>query len=166
MLGMILQLSGITVLYVILTILIYLWVRDRKLRASEKIGIGILYGICSVLSTHFGVNYGNMMLNVRDIGPLAAGLFFNPLSGILAGLIGGIERYIAGTYFNVGSYTRIACSVSTCLAGFLAAAMNLFIFKRRKPSAIYAFFMGAVVEVFHMYVVFITHRSDMSMACL
>ena len=46
---MILQLSGITVLYVILTILIYLWVRDRKLRASEKIGIGILYGICSVL---------------------------------------------------------------------------------------------------------------------
>ena len=67
---MILQLSGITVLYVILTILIYLWVRDRKLRASEKIGIGILYGICSVLSTHFGVNYGDMMLNVRDIGPL------------------------------------------------------------------------------------------------
>ncbi len=95
MLGMILQLSGITVLYVILTILIYLWVRDRKLRASEKIGIGILYGICSVLSTHFGVNFGDMMLNVRDIGPLAAGLFFNPLSGILAGLIGGIERYIA-----------------------------------------------------------------------
>ena len=164
MLGMILQLSGITVLYVILTILIYLWVRDRKLRASEKIGIGILYGICSVLSTHFGVNFGDMMLNVRDIGPLAAGLFFNPLSGILAGLIGGIERYIAGTYFNVGSYTRIACSVSTCLAGFLSAVLHVYIFNKKKPSAIFAFIMGAVVEVFHMYVVFITHQADMKMA--
>jgi hypothetical protein len=105
-----------------------------------------------------------MMLNVRDIGPLAAGLFFHPLSGIIAGLIGGIERYIAGTYWNVGAYTRIACSVSTCLAGFVAAAMNIFIFKHKKPSPIYAFFMGAVMEVFHMYVVFITHREDMNMA--
>ena len=26
------------------------------------------------------------MLNVRDIGPLAAGLFFHPLSGVISGL--------------------------------------------------------------------------------
>ena len=104
------------------------------------------------------------MLNVRDLGPLSAGLFFDPVSGIIAGLIGGIERYIAGTFWGIGSYTRIACSVSTCLAGFVASAMNLYLFKRKKPSAVYAFFMGAVMEVFHMYVVFITHRSDMNMA--
>ena len=41
------------------------------------------------------------------------------------GLIGGVERYIAGTYWGVGSYTRIACSVSTCLAGFVAAASRI-----------------------------------------
>ena len=44
-----------------------------------------------------------MMLNVRDMGPLSAGLFFDPVSGIIAGLIGGVERYIAGTYWGVGS---------------------------------------------------------------
>ncbi len=164
MLKMVLQMSAIVALYVLLTTLIWMRTRKRKLGMGSKMLIGVLYGICAVLSTHFGVDYEHMMLNVRDMGPLSAGLFFDPLSGIIAGLIGGVERYIAGTYWGVGSYTRIACSVSTCLAGFVAAGMHLFIFKRKKPSAVYAFFMGAVMEVFHMYVVFITHRGDMDMA--
>ena len=161
---MIVKMSLITALYVLLTALIWKSVQGRKLSLTARLVIGVIYGLCAVLSTHFGVDYINMMLNVRDMGPLSAGLFFDPLSGIVAGLIGGIERYIAGTYWGVGSYTRIACSVSTCLAGFVAAAMNTFIFKHKKPSPVYAFFMGAVMEVFHMYVVFITHRSDMNMA--
>ena len=164
MLTMILKMSAVTALYVLLTALIWKRRGDKKLALPAKLVIGVIYGLCAVLSTHFGVDYGDMMLNVRDIGPLAAGLFFHPLSGILAGLIGGIERYIAGTWWGVGSYTRIACSVSTCLAGFVSALWSVWIFKRKKPSAIYAFFMGAVMEVFHMYVVFITHRNDMSMA--
>ena len=161
---MILKMSAVTLLYVILTVVIWKITRKKKLSLPIKLVIGITYGLGSVLSTHFGIDYSDMLLNVRDLGPLSAGLFFDPFAGILAGLIGGIERFIVGTFFGVGSYTRIACSVSTCLAGFVAAAMHIFLFKRKKPSAIYAFFMGAVMEVFHMYVVFITHRSDMNMA--
>ena len=164
MLSMILKMTGVTTLYVLLTALVWKRTQGKRMTAPIKMAIGLIYGLCAVLSTHFGVDYSHMMLNVRDMGPLSAGLFFDPVSGIIAGLVGGIERYIAGTYWGVGSYTRIACSVSTCLAGFVAAAMHIFIFKRKKPSAIYAFFMGAVMEVFHMYVVFITHREDMSMA--
>ena len=164
MLMMLLKMTMVTTLYVLLTVLI--WKRTQKfsLTWGHKLLIGLIYGACAVLSTHFGVDFQHMLLNVRDLGPLSAGLFFDPLSGILAGLIGGIERYIAGTYWGVGSYTRIACSVSTCLAGFVSAGLHIFIFKRKKPSATYAFFMGAVMEVFHMYVVFITHRADMDMA--
>ena len=164
MLKMIYQMSAIVALYVLLTTLIWRHTRGRRLTPAHRLVIGVIYGICAVLSTHFGVDYQHMMLNVRDMGPLSAGLFFDPVSGIIAGLIGGVERYIAGTYWGIGSYTRVACSVSTCLAGFVAAAMHIFIFKRKKPSAVYAFFMGAVMEVFHMYVVFITHRDDMDMA--
>ena len=164
MVTMILKMSAVTLLYVILTVVIWKFTKGKKISIPLKFVIGVIYGLCSVLSTHFGIDYSDMMLNVRDLGPLSAGLFFDPFSGILAGLIGGIERFIVGTYFGIGSYTRIACSVSTCLAGFVAAAVHIFLFKRKKPSAIYAFFMGAVMEVFHMYVVFITHRSDMSMA--
>ena len=164
MLTMLVKMTLITTLYVLLTALLWKRTQQVRLKLKHKVLIGLLYGLCAVLSTHFGVDYQHMMLNVRDLGPLSAGLFFDPLSGIVAGLIGGVERYIAGTYWGVGSYTRIACSVSTCLAGFVAAGLNVYIFKRRKPSATYAFFMGAVMEVFHMYVVFITHRDDMSMA--
>ena len=164
MLTMLIKMTLITVLYVLLTALVWKRTQGIKLTMKHKLSIGLLYGLCAVLSTHYGVDYQHMMLNLRDLGPMSAGLFFDPFSGILAGLIGGIERYIAGTYWGVGSYTRIACSVSTCLAGFVAAGLRVFIFKRRKPSATYAFFMGAVMEVFHMYVVFITHRNDMTMA--
>ena len=164
MLTMIIKMTAVTAMYVILTALLWKFTKNRRMKWLLRTVIGILYGIGAVLSTHFGVDYSDMMLNVRDMGPLSAGLFFDPISGIIAGLIGGIERFIAGTYWGVGSFTRIACSVSTCLAGFVAAGMRIFLFKRKKPSATYAFFMGAVMEVFHMYVVFITHRDDMDMA--
>ena len=161
---MILKMSAVTIINVLLTMFLWFRTRNRPFTPARRIVIGVIYGICAILSTHFGVDYHHMMLNVRDMSPLAAGLFFDPASGIIAGLIGGIERYIAGTWWGVGSYTRIACSVSTCLAGFVAAGLNILVFKRKKPSATYAFFMGAVMEVFHMYVVFITHRDDMNMA--
>ena len=164
MLTMILKMTGITALYVLLTMAIWKWTQDRKLRFWEKLLIGLVYGGCSVLSTHFAIDYSHMLLNVRDLGPLSAGLFFDPFSGILAGLIGGSERYSAGRFWDIGSYTRIACSVSTCLAGFLAAALRVWLFRHKKPSAFFALILGAVMEVFHMYVVLITHRDDMTMA--
>ena len=164
MLFMIFKMTSVTGLYVLLTVLLWNYNRKRTLTLYHKLLIGLIYGGCAVLSTHFGIDYNHMMLNVRDLGPLSAGLFFDPVSGIIAGLIGGIERYIAGAFWGIGSYTRVACSVSTCLAGFLAAFLHIYIFKRKKPSATYGFFMGAVMEVFHMYVVFITHRDDMEMA--
>ena len=164
MIEMIIKMSAVTAIMVALTVMVWYWSRNNKLTAEKKALIGVIFGLAAIASTHYGIAYENMIINVRDFAPLSAGLFFDPVSGIIAGMIGGIERYIAGTYFGVGSYTRIACSVSTCLAGFLAAIFNVKLFKGRKPSAFYTFFIGAVMEVFHMYVVFITHRSDMKMA--
>ena len=105
-----------------------------------------------------------MLLEIRDLAPLTAGLFFDPIAGILAGFIGGIERYIAGTYFGFGSYTRIACALSTCLSGVVAALLKVYIFKGKNPPLVFSYFIGSTMEVFHMYVVFITHRDDMNMA--
>ena len=122
---MILKMTGATLLYVAITA--GLWFMRRK---KEKLGtglqvlIGLIYGGCSVLANHIGIDYGDMVLNVRDIGSLAAGLFFSPVSGIIAGIIGGVERILAGELWNIGRFTEIACGVSTCLAGFLAALLN------------------------------------------
>ena len=124
---MILKMSALTLLHVGLTYLLWKYLKDREITPPIRLIIGFIYGMTAVLSTHFGVDYGSMILNVRDLGPMAAGLFFDPVSGIIAGFIGGIERYIVGTYFGVGTFTRLACSLSTCLAGLLAAFMNVFI---------------------------------------
>lgn len=118
-LGMTVKMSLITLAYVAVTFLLWKTVKDKDLSVGDKIGLGFLYGSLSIFSTHFGIDYGDMVLNVRDLGPMAAGLFFDPVSGIIAGLIGGIERFIVGKYFNIGAYTTVACSVSTCMAGFL-----------------------------------------------
>ena len=164
MANMIVQMSLITIAYIIVTMVLWLSVGEKKMTPSLKILVGVVFGICSILSTHFGVNYVQMMLNVRDLGPLIAGLYFDPISGLISGIIGGVERYIAGTYFSVGSFTRVACSISTLLAGIFAYLISVKVYKGQKPSPPLAFFIGAVMEVFHMYVVLITHRDDMTMA--
>ena len=165
MLTMILKMTAATVIYVGATVLLWhFWHRQKNHSLGMKLAVGLFYGLCSVLSSHIGIDYDDMVLNVRDLGPLAAGLFFDPLSGILSGLIGGVERYIIGEYFGIGSFTRVACSVSTVLAGLLAAALNKWVYEGKRPSMIHCFFVGAEMEVFHMYAVFLTNREDLAAA--
>lgn len=162
---MLVKMTVSTVLYICITALVWKIWSHRRHSVIDQIAIGIIFGLCSIASTHLGVNYKSMILNVRDIGPLAAGMFFDPVSGIIAGLIGGLERYLAGTYFGIGKFTTIACSLSTCLAGFLSAVLKVTLFKDQTvPPSIPSLFIGAVTEVFHMYAVLITHRSHMHMA--
>ena len=130
-------------------------------RNLELILIGILYGILSCLGTEFGVPISNAVLNVRDVAPLCAGLVFGGPSGIIAGIIGGIERYYSPF---VSSYTRVACSSATILAGFLATIVRKYIFDDEPPIWIFGFAIGAIIEVFHMLMVFITHMSDITIA--
>ncbi len=164
--SIILQMSAATIVYVLITM--GLWVyyfKKEKHGTAEKVLIGLIYGACSVASTHFGiVETDILVLNVRDIGPLAAGLFFCPLSGILAGLIGGIERIIAGELWHIGTFTELACGLSTCLAGILSAVLSRTVYRNRRPPMTHAFFIGAVMEVFHMYAILFTNRDYMTLA--
>ncbi len=161
---MILKMSAAVLICLLLTWILWRKTKDRKLTIALKIGIGVIFGLFSVLSTHFGIDHYAMIVNVRDLGPMTAGLFFHPVSGIIAGIIGGVERYIAGTRFDIGAFTTVACSYTTIFAGFFAAFLNKIIFRGARPSVTYAFFMGAVIEVFHMYAIFVTHSEDMSYA--
>jgi LytS/YehU family sensor histidine kinase len=105
MLMMILKMTAVTSLYVLLTMLLWLRTHSKPLSVTHKVTIGVIFGLCAVLSTHFGVDYSDMMLNVRDMGPLSAGLFFDPVSGVIAGLIGGIEQGLitigSGIFFGL-----------------------------------------------------------------
>ena len=162
---MILKMAAATALYVLATVLLWKsWHKSSTHTLLHKLTIGLFYGLCSIASSHIGIDYGNMLLNVRDLGPLAAGLFFDPVAGVVSGVIGGVERFIIGEYFGIGSFSRIACSVSTVLAGLLSAGLNKWVYQGNRPSYINCLFLGAEMEVFHMYVVFITNRNDMNTA--
>ena len=164
MFSMILRMGAVTAGNVLLTYILWVFMKNRKMNWIYRIALSFIFGGLAIFATHFGIDYQRMMINVRDLAPLACGLFFDPIAGIIAGFIGGIERYIAGTYMGVGTYTKIACSVSTCLSGIVAALLRLIIFKGKKPALVFAYFIGSTMEVFHMYVVFISHRDDMDMA--
>ena len=164
MLSMIFKMSAVTAGNILITFILWKFLKNKKMNWGYRLLVSAVFAGLSILATHYGIDYQRMMINVRDLAPLAAGLFFDPIAGIIAGLVGGIERYIAGTYWGVGTYTTIACSVSTCLSGIVAALLRVVIFKGKKPALVFACFIGSTMEVFHMYVVFITHRDDMEMA--
>lgn len=132
--------------------------------AGRQAVYGLVFGALAVLGSEFGVPIqGGAIINARDASPLCAGLIFGPGAGIIAGLIGGAERWLA-VHWGAGTYTRVACSLSTCLAGFFAAALRKWMFDGKKPSWSHGLAAGLVMEVFHMLMLFFTNMDDVHKA--
>ena len=129
----------------------------------KQIIIGVLFGALAAFSTEYGIDVNGAVMNVRDASPICAGLIFGAPAGIIAGLIGGIYRYIA-VLWGAGTYTRLACSISTVLAGVIAAALRKFMFDDKKPSWIYGIGVGLICEVLHMLMIFFTNMNDANKA--
>jgi len=130
---------------------------------TKQIIIGIIFGGIAILGTEFGIPVVGAQVNCRDAAVLCAGLFFGGPAGIIAGLIGGIERWIAVAW-GIGTFTRVACSVSTALAGFIAAFLRKYFFEDKRPGIILALASGIFVEIFHMTMVFLTNLENVSKA--
>ena len=148
---------------------ILLYILDKKTAFSKtpyklkQFIIGVLFGLMAIFATTtfggFDVGDGTIM-NVRDAAPLCAGLIFGAPAGIIAGVMGGVYRFVA-VYFNLaGTYTQIACSVSTILAGFIAAILRKHMFDDKKPTWLYGIGIGMVTEVLHMLMIFFTNMDD------
>lgn len=129
----------------------------------RQIVFGLIFGAAAVVGSEFGVPIDGAIINVRDAAPLCAGLIFGPPAGIIAGVIGGLERWFS-VLWGGGAYTRLACSVSTALAGCFAAALRKWMFDDKTPSWQYGFAIGMVTEVFHMLMVFFTNMADVRVA--
>lgn len=129
----------------------------------RQIIIGVVFGGIAIVSTEWGVPLNGAMLNCRDAAVLTSGLIFGAPSGIIAGLLAGIERYIAVAW-GIGAFTQVACSVSTIVAGFFAAALRKLLFDDKKPSWVLSLVAGIVMEDFHMIMIFITNMSESTKA--
>lgn len=136
---------------------------NNKSKIIKQSVIGIVFGLIAVIGTEWGIPINGVMVNCRDAAPVAAGLIFGGPAGIIAGIIGGVERWFA-VYWGVGSFTRLACSISTVFSGFFAAFLRKYLFENKRPSWGLALGIGSIMEVFHLYMVFVTNISDATKA--
>ncbi len=132
----------------------------------KQIIFGVLFGAMAIYSstTLGGIDIGGAIMNVRDAAPLCAGLIFGAPAGIIAGVIGGVFRYV-GPFFGIGgTYTQLACSISTILAGVIAAVLRKFMFDNKKPTWLYGVGIAMITEVLHMLMIFFTNMNDVTTA--
>ena len=130
---------------------------------AKQIIIGILFGGVSAFASSYGVEWLGTTVNVRDAAPLSAGLIFGAPAGIISGFIGGLYRWFS-VFWGGGIYTRIACSVATILAGFMAAGLRKLMFDNKKPTWSYGICIAVVCEVIHMILIFLTNMDNSSQA--
>ena len=125
--------------------------------------IGLLFGCVSAFASSHGMEWLGTVVNVRDAAPLSAGLIFGAPAGIISGLIGGLYRWFS-VYWGGGMYTRLACSIATILAGFMAAGLRKLMFDNKKPTWGYGICIAVVCEVIHMILIFLTNMDNSSQA--
>ena len=130
---------------------------------TKQVIIGILFGCVSAFASSYGVQWLGTVVNVRDAAPLSAGLIFGAPAGIISGLIGGLYRWFS-VYWGGGMYTRLACSIATILAGFMAAGLRKLMFDNKKPTWGYGICIAVVCEVIHMILIFLTNMDNSSQA--
>ena len=156
-------LALVAMLPVILSATLYLAFARTSLshwsNGKKQLLAGVLFGLAAVFGTEFGVPMDGLRVNVRDAAPLCAGLIFGAPAGILAGFVGGVERYLAA-WWGAGFYTQLACTLGTIFAGLLGALLRRYMFEDKKPGWVYGLAIGAVAEVVHMTIIFLTNMDD------
>jgi len=117
---------------------------DKKLNFKNQAILVLLFGALSIFGTYGGLKLpSGAIANIRDLGPMVAGLIGGPLAGLGAGLIGGVHRYF------LGGFVCIPCSLSTVLAGLLGGA----VYKLNKGEFVavwQAILFSVFVELLHM----------------
>jgi phosphoserine phosphatase RsbU/P len=117
---------------------------DRHNTLKNHLFTILCFGILSIFGTLGAVEITpGASANIRDLGPLIAGLFGGPLIGLGAGLIGGIHRYF------MGNFLAVPCSLATVLAGLLGGLILLL--RKRKYLNIWQVAVVAFcMELLHM----------------
>ncbi len=117
---------------------------EGKLYWRNQLFMLVVFGLLSIFGTYAGVDVLGVKVNVRDLGPMIAGLVGGPIAGIGAGLIGGLHRL-----FFVGGETTISCSLATIFAGVFGSII-WYLAGKRFPGVLVAVTFATLQEAFHM----------------
>lgn len=95
-------------------------VMSKRIAPLHQVGVMLIFGIISILSSYAGVQVEGAITNIRDFSPIISGLTYGPFVGVGVGLIGGIHR------FYLGGPTAIPCALGTILSGVFAGVIYYF----------------------------------------
>lgn len=118
---------------------------NRKITLRNGLLIVGIFGAMSILGNYSGVEIQGAIANVRDLGPMIAGLVGGPIVGLATGLIGGAYRY------SMGGFTAVPCSLATVLSGLFGGLV--WIWKKKLIGFLWATLFVFLVETFHMALV-------------
>ncbi|MBI4814268.1 MAG: SpoIIE family protein phosphatase [Methanobacterium sp.] len=133
----------VVIAYLLTRLKYFTEVLDGKLTIRNQLIMILIFGGISIYGSYSGVNIFGAIANVRDLGPMVAGLVGGPIVGLGAGLIGGLHR------LTMGGFTCIPCSLSTILAGLFAGIIYL-ANKKRFIGIWGAVLFSILFETFHM----------------
>jgi sigma-B regulation protein RsbU (phosphoserine phosphatase) len=130
--------------YVVTRTVFFTEILDKKFSFRNQAILILLFGALSIFGTYGGLKLpSGAIANIRDLGPMVAGLVGGPLVGFGAGLIGGVHRYF------LGGFVCVPCSLSTVIAGLLGGA--IYRLKRGEFVAVWQAILFAVcMELLHM----------------
>ncbi len=103
---------------------------------TTRIVLMIFFGVMSIFGTLSGLSIYGAVVNIRDLGPMAAGLICGPAIGIGSGIIGGLFRFAQG-----GPYLWTGLS-APILSGFLGGIMFLANRRRFVPVWVAVLYIG------------------------
>jgi len=153
------QLNVLLQLMCVIIVAAYLLTRSRIFpeildghpTVMTRIILVVLFGALSVYGTVSGIDFLGSVVNVRDLGPMLAGLLAGPWVGIGAGFIGAAYR------FSMGGLTVYSCSVTAVFAGLFGGLIWLYCKKKFAGWKIAVLF-ALLMEVFHMVLTLLIAR--------
>jgi sigma-B regulation protein RsbU (phosphoserine phosphatase) len=124
----------------------FLEVLDGHPSVRTQLILIAVFGALSIYGTVGGVEILGGIINVRDLGPMVAGLLGGPVVGVATGVIGGLYRS------TLDGFSVVPCSIAPVLAGFFGGLIWL-LNKRRFPTIIVAVSFAVLMEGLHMLLV-------------
>lgn len=130
------------ILYVLTKTELFTKLVEGRADLLDKVWTMAIFGAISIYGTYRGIEYGGLIVNFRDLGPLVAGLLGGPVVGLFSGIIGAVYRY------SLGGWTAVPCAAGTIFAG-LFAGIYCHIYKG-KITYFRAAVLAIIVECVHI----------------
>jgi sigma-B regulation protein RsbU (phosphoserine phosphatase) len=127
----------------------FLEILEKRPSLKTQVILVVVFGLLSVYGTISGVSLYGAVLNVRDLGPIIAGLCCGPWVGIGAGIIGGLYRCAQGGPYM---YTGL---IAPILAGFLGGVMYLANKRELVPTWVAVVFVALVESLISLIAIIV-----------